>query len=189
MQIKLNDQLVEYQLTKSFRTTGLRISIDRFGKIKVSAPKLIPQILIDQFLISKANWILHHLSKINPTTNLKSDAELKREFIRNKPVARQIAKQRLEYFNQFYGYKYTQITIRNQSSRWGSCTSNGHLSFNYRIALIPPELADLVIVHELCHLKEMNHSHRFWALVRKSIPDYLTRRNQLNKIDLNISED
>ncbi len=189
MKIKLNDQQIEYSLRKSFRAKSLRISINRRGKITVSANKIIPLHMIEKFVQSKADWILQHLANIEPSKPTKTAAQLRSEYIRAKPIARRLATDRLAYFNQFYGFKYHTITIRNQSSRWGSCNKQGNLSFNYRIALIDPELADLVIVHELCHLKEMNHSHRFWALVRKTIPQYLSRRLRLNKIDLTTKED
>ena len=79
---------------------------------------------------------------------------------------------RFEYFNKFYSYKWNRIFIKNQKTRWGSCSKRGNLNFNYRIALLPPEAADYIIVHELCHLKEFNHSRNFWKLVEQQIPNY-----------------
>jgi predicted metal-dependent hydrolase len=102
----------------------------------------------------------------------------------HKEQARAFVHERLAYWNQFYQYSYGKVAIRNQSSRWGSCSAHGNLNFNYRIALLPLELADYVIVHELCHLKEFNHSPRFWALVAQTMPDYHARKQALARMGI-----
>lgn len=108
-----------------------------------------------------------------------------KNYLQYKNQARCLVRQRLDYFNQFYNYKYNRVSIKNQRSRWGSCSRLGNLNFNYRLAHLPTELADYIIVHELCHLKEMNHSARFWQLVAQTMPDYLERRRELRKIRIN----
>ncbi|MEN9647463.1 MAG: hypothetical protein RLY57_267 [Candidatus Parcubacteria bacterium] len=97
-------------------------------------------------------------------------------------AARVLVHERLEYFNQFYHFTYHDVRIKSSVTRWGSCSSKGNLNFNYRIALIPPELADYIIVHELCHLGEFNHSKKFWDLVAQQIPNYQELRQQLRNI-------
>jgi predicted metal-dependent hydrolase len=92
----------------------------------------------------------------------------------------QIAK-RVEYYSQRMGLHYTKLSFRSQKTRWGSCSSKGALSFNWRLAIAPPEVIDYVVVHELAHLKHYNHSSRFWALVETQIPDYKTLRSWLTK--------
>jgi len=74
------------------------------------------------------------------------------------------------------------VKIRDQSSRWGSCSWKGNLNFSYKLVLLPEHLADYVVVHELCHLREMNHSPRFWALVSQTVPDYRAKRRELKKL-------
>jgi predicted metal-dependent hydrolase len=101
------------------------------------------------------------------------------EFRRNTSAAYAMATERLAHFNQIYQVSWQGIRIKNQTRRWGSCSKNGMLYFNYRIALIPPPLADYIIVHELCHLVVFDHSVRFWQLVSKAIPDYKERRKAL----------
>ncbi len=112
-----------------------------------------------------------------PRSKIKSHPQ----FLSNKEAALALVTSRLEYFNTFYNFKYNKVTIRNQSSRWGSCSRKGNLNFNYRIALLSPELADYIIVHELCHLGEFNHSRKFWELVEKTMPNWQTLRNKLRE--------
>jgi predicted metal-dependent hydrolase len=90
--------------------------------------------------------------------------------------------QKIIYFNSFYNFKYNKIFIKNHQRRWGSCSSKRNLNFNYKIIFLPERLQNYLIVHELCHLKEMNHSKGFWALVAKTIPDYEKLNKQLKKI-------
>src|SRR5665647_443236 len=78
--------------------------------------------------------------------------------------------------------RYEKITIKEQKTRWGSCSSESNLNFNWKLLLLPPELAEYVVVHELTHLKVMNHSPRFWAEVAKNLPDYAERKKRLNKL-------
>lgn len=102
-------------------------------------------------------------------------------YAKYKPLARHIAKHRIAHFNSVYQFNIQRIFIKNQKTRWGSCSKKGNLNFNYRIALLPRELSDYVIVHELCHLGEFNHSQRFWKLVAKTIPNYLEIKRSLKK--------
>lgn len=95
-----------------------------------------------------------------------------KKYLEYKEKARELAHNRLKYFNQHYKLSYGKVSIRNQRSRWGSCSSKGNLNFNYKIALLPPHLADYVIVHELCHRGQFNHSQNFWDLVGETLPNY-----------------
>ena len=106
----------------------------------------------------------------------------RRDYLAHKERARLLVHARLEHFNRTYGYVYGRIAIRNTKSRWGSCSKSGNLNFSYKLFLLPPVLADYVIVHELCHLGEFNHSKRFWSLISKTIPDYVLKRRELKKI-------
>lgn len=103
------------------------------------------------------------------------------EYQQNKASAHALALSRLQYFNQFYDYSWKRVSIKNSITRWGSCSRQGNLNFNYRIATLGPELSDYIIVHELCHLGEFNHSRDFWSLVSRAIPNYLELRAELKK--------
>ncbi|MBI5411659.1 M48 family metallopeptidase [Candidatus Peregrinibacteria bacterium] len=89
-----------------------------------------------------------------------------------KKKAGEVIHDRLSHFNDFYHFEYRRVTLRDQKTRWGSCSRDGNLNFNWRLILAPIEVIDYVVVHELCHLREMNHSTRFWALVVQTLPDY-----------------
>ncbi|HAO64836.1 TPA: M48 family peptidase [Candidatus Taylorbacteria bacterium] len=106
------------------------------------------------------------------------------EYLKYKEVARDLVLRKLAEFNLFYNFKYNRISIKNHKSRWGSCSKKGNLNFNYRLALVPESLVDYVVVHELCHLGEFNHSKNFWNLVAQTVPNYLELRNRLHKINM-----
>lgn len=103
-------------------------------------------------------------------------------YLLHKEAARELVLARLVHFNQHYGYTYKRVAIRNQRTRWGSCSSNGNLNFNYRIVFLPAHLADYIIVHELCHLRELNHAQAFWNLVALQCPEYKKRAAELRTI-------
>lgn len=88
-----------------------------------------------------------------------------------KENARSLLKERLEFFNTHYGLRYGRVAVKNHKSRWGSCSSKKNLNFNYRIIFLPPELRDYIVVHELCHVREFNHSKKFWSAMAETLPD------------------
>ncbi len=104
----------------------------------------------------------------------------RRDYEKYKEQARALVHARLLYFNQYYGFKIGQVRIKNQKTRWGSCSKRGNLNFSYRLAILPQHLADYVVLHELCHLGEFNHSINFWNLVARQMPDYAARRKELS---------
>lgn len=99
--------------------------------------------------------------------------------VAERETARALVHARLEHFNQYYNFTYNKVAIRNQKTRWGSCSNKGNLNFSVRILTLEPDAQDYLIVHELCHLKEFNHSSRFWDLVAQQIPDYKRIRRLL----------
>jgi len=105
---------------------------------------------------------------------------------KRRKTAELFVRSRLQELNRHYGFIYRRVVIRNQRTRWGSASLKGNLSFNYKIIFLPPQLADYLIVHELCHLKEMNHSKRFWALVAETVADPKKARRQLRHFALHL---
>ena len=113
----------------------------------------------------------------------KRATSVTKHYTENKEAARALILERLAYFNQYYGYEWNRVSIRNQRRCWGSCSSKKNLNFSYKLLLLPPHLCDYIIVHELCHLKEMNHGKAFWQLVAETLPDYKTRIKELKQIE------
>ncbi|MDQ5952083.1 MAG: hypothetical protein QG626_210 [Patescibacteria group bacterium] len=170
---------ITYTLRTFARAKHVRIRIEPDGACVVTAPKRASRAVIDKLVASKADWIANAQrslkAKPRPYSWRGTAAELKTF----KSSALRLAQDRLKYFNQFYGFVWKDVVIRNQRTRWGSCSSTGRLSFTYKISLLPSHLADYIIVHELCHLKEMNHSKRFWALVAQTQPEYRALKHEL----------
>jgi predicted metal-dependent hydrolase len=102
-----------------------------------------------------------------------------KDFKENKKKALELINERIAYFNQSGEYPVGKVSIKNQKTRWGSCSGKRNLSFNYKLLFLPENLRDYIIIHELCHLKEMNHSKNFWNLVAEKVPDYKAIRRQI----------
>lgn len=112
----------------------------------------------------------------------KSKPGSKKEFAIHREAARALVFHKLNQWNQIYNLSYNKVFIRNQRSRWGSCSTKKNLNFNYKVVHLPPHLVDYLIVHELCHLQEMNHGPKFWDLVARTIPDYKKCRAELRRV-------
>jgi predicted metal-dependent hydrolase len=108
----------------------------------------------------------------------------KKKFDLHKEDARRVVHALITQFNAHYQLKLNKVFIKNSRSRWGSCSSKGNLNFNYRILFLPPRLQAYLVVHELCHLKEFNHSPKFWELVAETISDYKKLRHEIRRIPL-----
>ncbi|MBP6880316.1 M48 family metallopeptidase [Candidatus Saccharibacteria bacterium] len=142
--------------------------------ILISQPTWLPYKAGLAFAHQKADWILEQRSK--SSSWLPESADYKRD----KERARDLIDAKLDLWNAHYQFDFNQVAIRDQSSRWGSCSSLKNLNFNWKLLYLPEKLIDYVVVHELCHLKEQNHSKNFWALVAETTPDYKKLRKQLH---------
>jgi len=168
---------VPYQIIKSDRKT-IAIQIKPDGQVVVRCPKRMRIEEAGRFAESKADWIAKHLAKRSPQNVAKYTPK---EIEQLREQARKRVTERVRYYAPIIGVTYGQITIRTQHTRWGSCSSKGNLNFNCLLALVPPEVLDYVVVHELCHRKELNHSDRFWKEVERILPDYKARKKWLKE--------
>lgn len=116
----------------------------------------------------------------------KQSPAARRHYLLHKEDTRQLVHAKLKHWNQYYGFNYNQVRIKLVSTRWGSCSSKKNLNFNYQILFLPEHLQDYIIVHELCHLKELNHSARFWSLVEQTIPNYRQCVSELKTLHVRI---
>ena len=168
---------VPYEIIKSDRKT-IAIQIKPDGQVVVRCPKRMRIEEAKQFVESKSDWIEKHLAN-RPVQQVEKYAPREIEQLREQ--ARIIVTARVQYYAPIIGVTYGQIAIRTQHTRWGSCSSKGNLNFNCLLALVPPEVLDYVVVHELCHRKEMNHSVQFWKEVERVIPYYKSCKKWLKE--------
>ncbi len=192
-ELNINGVVIPYTLVKSSRRRTVAVQIGAGGKMTVRCPYYMGKWMVDSFLKEKQDWIYKHYMEAMKRAQIdigSNDEDLRTPIQANedlalvnkhKKYARKIFESRVTYFHQFTGGNYTSITIRDQKTRWGSCSGRGTLSFNWRLILAPPEILDYVVVHELCHLTHMNHSKEFWGFVGSVIPDYKIRRKWLKE--------
>ena len=168
--------MVDYDIIYSKRKT-LSLCV-KDGKLVVRAPIGASKEKIDSALESHREWIDKHLerqkARIARTENL-SEADIKAL----KKIAKEILPLKVEYYAIKMGAKYGRITITSAKRRFGSCSSEGDLAFSYRLMCYPDEAVDYVVVHELAHTFEMNHSPNFYAIIEKQLPDYKARKKLL----------
>jgi len=166
------DEAISYQLIRSRRKTlGMEI---RDGQVIVRAPLRCPRPEINHFVLAHKTWIRKHLQKAREAqSQAMEQGHLAQAQIRSLgEKALEVIPERVRHFAPLVGVQYGRITIRCQKTRWGSCSSKGNLNFNCLLMLTPPEVIDSVVVHELCHRKEMNHSEAFYAEVLRVFPEY-----------------
>lgn len=176
----MNPHPFSYEIIYSNRKT-LAIQVTSDGQVKVRAPKRMPKSTIDRFLTEKEPWILKHTKKASEYAVHEpqplSDTE-RRRYIQ---IARDIFTVKTAYYASVMHVTYGRISIREQKTRWGSCSSDGNLNYNWRLIFAPEEVLDYVVVHELAHRREMNHSKAFYAIVESVLPDYKQRRQWLRQ--------
>lgn len=169
-----------YKVIRGQRRT-MAVEIHQDGQIVVRAPYRISQTRIRQFVEEKSDWIQKNLEKMQGKQQEKTQLPKlsPEERARLQKAAGEVFLQRSRYFAELLNVHFNRITIREQKTRWGSCSSKQNLNFNWKLILAPPEILDYVVVHELCHLKEMNHSPAFWHEVEQILPDYPQRKKWL----------
>ena len=176
---------IEYQIRKSSRAKRISLKITSNGKLIAVLPSRYKTDLpIKRFIEEKKDWILKHLKPQKQYKNTTLDKNLlHKNFLKNKKHILKDIKEEVEKSSSFFNISYRKITIKNQSTLWGSCSKDKNLSFNFRIGYLPDKLKKYIIVHEVCHLLEMNHSPRYWALVKQLIPGYKQHIKNLRKYE------
>jgi hypothetical protein len=180
--LTLKNQKVPYTVRRNKRAKYVRLTVYPDNRVVVTLPQRAAESAAEAFVHEKWDWLVKRLTYYKQFTDTSLAALGKRDYKKHKEAARALAHARLLHFNQTYGFKYRKIFIRNQKTCWGSCTAKGNLNFNYKILFLPDTLRDYVIVHELCHISELNHSKKFWALVSRGIPNHSHVRKELKKI-------
>lgn len=166
-----------YELIRAKRRSmSLKVNLD--GTITVRAPYRTPVQTADWFVEGHRDWIEVRL-RAGARIMAERPSYTDRERVEGRKQAAEVIKARCRYYALVMGVSYGTVTIREQKTRWGSCSTKGNLNFNWKLVLMPPEILDYVVVHELAHRIQMNHSAAFWAEVGKILPDYKERRQWL----------
>lgn len=177
--IVIEDRTIPVVLERSDRKT-LSIGIREDGTLLIKAPYQMQQKVIDRFVAQKRFWIYKQVQRMenNRRNQVIYSKEQEKEL---RQQARKRLTERTDYYKTILGVDYSRIRIADQKTRWGSCSSTGTISYNWHLVLLPDAILDYVVVHELCHLRQMNHSKDFWNLVESILPDYRSRRKWLKE--------
>lgn len=168
---------LNYEIIRSRRKT-ISLQVTRGGRVVVRCPMRTPVRQIREFVENHADWVREHVEK---ALEQQEDRPIftEKEIRQYRETARRVLTAKTELWAARMGVTYGRIAIRQQATRWGSCSTKGNLNYNWVLVLVPEELQDYVVVHELAHRREMNHSPRFWKLVAEQLPDYAVRRKRL----------
>ena len=170
---------MKYFVKTSRRARRVRIAVQADASVVVTAPVYFSAIAVERLVAAQGEWIAKAVERFQRQGPRVCLPRGRKSFLAHKERAREVAARQLQSLNIFYNFSYQRVAIKNHLRRWGSCSKKGNLNFNYRIALLPEPLAEYIVAHELCHLREMNHSRRFWRLVAQTIPDFKLRIRQL----------
>jgi len=181
---------VPINFVSSSRSRRVSIVINSSTEVTVRVPFGLSERRAKEFVEAKRDWIERTVAKMRKREEKYRDTIRlpkgnRGDLLRYRAEVGRLVRERLEFFNrEVYGgrFAWKRVTIRNTKTRWGSCSKRTNLNFSYRIVLLPKELADYLVVHELCHLGEFNHSKKFWDLVAVAVPDFKRLRKELRRI-------
>ncbi len=175
---EVGGRAITYEVKRFKRQRSIRIHI-RGHALLVTAPLRVSIKEIESAIKSNESWIDTHILRreYDKTIDPFVVAQLKKRLLEK-------IEERLHHFNLYYGLSYARVRVRDQKTRWGSCSSDGNLNFNIHMIGLPDDLFDYIIVHELCHLKHMDHSKDFWELVAEQMPLYQDHRHHLKSYSL-----
>lgn len=183
MKIKIKNRDINYVARRSSRAKRLRLAVYCDGSFVVTIPRGFSIARAEEFIQRQTEWVLDKLDIMKKRQRNSLFQNIGRqEYLRLKDTAHVMVAEKINKFNVFYEFKFNKINIKNQKTCWGSCSKKGNLNFNYKIILLPEKIADYIIVHELCHLQEFNHSGKFWELVSAAIPDCRKIARELKRI-------
>ncbi|MFH2063206.1 MAG: SprT family zinc-dependent metalloprotease [bacterium] len=172
---------ISYSIRRSSRARRLTATVYPDARIVITAPPAASGRKIADFVSRYMDWIERQLAGCRKNAGCTYLPGGRRDYLKHRERARTLVHETLERLNRAYGFRYGRVSIKNLYARWGSCSELGNLNFNYKLVHLPSHLAEYIIVHELCHLGEMNHSARFWSLVARIVPDWRDCRRELRR--------
>ncbi|MBQ8604828.1 MAG: M48 family metallopeptidase [Oscillospiraceae bacterium] len=168
---------MDYKVIRSKRKK-LTLTVERDCTVLVKAPYRTPKSVIDRFVAANAGWIDHQKQKHHENAS-QGTPPTQRQIVRMKKQAAVIMPRKTDYYARLMGVKYTGVKITSARKRWGSCKKDGSICYSYRNMLLSERCQDYVVVHELAHIKQFNHSPAFYAEIEKILPDYKDREKEL----------
>ncbi|MFA6537319.1 MAG: M48 family metallopeptidase [Patescibacteria group bacterium] len=175
-QIKINEKVFPLIIKIKPHSRRISLKVSRQKEIVITKPALLSFGVVEDFVEKNKDWLCRQLQKIESKKEIFIDRE---EFLKNKDDFFDLITDKVFYFSKILQVQPQKIKIRLGRSRWGSCSRKGILNFNFRLSKLSEEIIDYVVVHELCHLREFNHSKKFWDLVQSVMIDYSERRKKL----------
>jgi len=175
-QIILQNKKVAYTLRKSKRARRMRLVVYCNGSIVVTMPHNLQETIVEKFIREKAQWLFSKISYFKQFKGRQIIRYSHKDYLNYRYKAQILVEERIKYFNKKYGFHYNKINVKNQKTRWGSCSKKRNLNFNYKILFLEEKARDYIIVHEICHLRELNHSKNFWELVAKIFPEWRAKK-------------
>lgn len=169
--------MISYEIIRSRRRT-LALQVTREGKVVVRAPLRYPAGRIETFVRQHEDWLQRKLTEQKEHKSALPLPAPEEEYA-YREQARRVLTEKTAYYAKQMGVTYGRISIRGQKTRWGSCSAKGNLNYNWKLMLCPEEVQDYVVVHELAHRREMNHSKAFYRIVEEILPDYRERMRWL----------
>lgn len=167
-------------LERSTRAKRLNITIKPFKGVRVAVPVGVSFKIAEQLARAKSKWLIHHIPRIRELEKNFKAASVN-EIAIDKKKATKVLVKRLEEIAEKHGYSYNRVSIRNQKTRWGSCSNNNNISLNVKLTLLPDTLRDFILLHELVHTKVKNHGKGFWAEIMKAEPRARELAKQVNQ--------
>jgi len=167
-----------YRIVKRKQMKNLNLVIGKDQRVRVTIPasrlRVVTQRQIENILKERFDFVMSAIDKYKKQGEKYPDLfEFSDEHYRQyRKQAQELIKSKVDYYCRKQNFQYNRLSIRNQKTRWGSCSEDGNLNFSYKLIFLTPEEQDYIVVHELCHLEEQNHSRDFWSLVERILPNY-----------------
>lgn len=189
-EIPISGTVVNCVVKRRLFARTVRLKVGREGQVSISAPRFLSEAHMRDFIAKHEHWLEKTLEKIRARAKTGSSLHVLLEDENIGSLCEKYMRSFAQvYFTlrtvslnkRHYGFPYGKITIKDQKTRFGSCSTKGNLNFNYRVILSSVEAIDYLILHELCHLREMNHGKKFYDLLSKSCPEYRRIRKQLRE--------
>lgn len=175
---------MQLQIRRRRGLKRLTLRVGKGGAVTVSAPMRVSESFIEKFVHQHEQWILQAKAKIQEREKSETEKIKFPSFESSKARAKKLLLERVRYWSKWYGVSFERVSIKRASTRWGSCSTKGNINLQYKLFFLPEEFREYVVVHEVCHLLHMNHSHAFWKEVERSVPNWRIIKRKMKQFSL-----